>query len=112
MYLLPAVLSLTKFNRRHALFLTRLESVVSNPATAIPAVRAATRGYRASESSARDLILTIWNVLERNLEHTAGIVNAFVDLLDEEEKKQDLLASWRGFAVEVNSPSLRYQFNL
>ncbi|KIK00343.1 hypothetical protein K443DRAFT_612765 [Laccaria amethystina LaAM-08-1] len=90
----PAVLE------RHALFLTRLESVASNPATAVPAVRAATRGYRLSESSARDLISTIWNVLERNLDHTAGIVNAFVDLLDEEEKKQDLLASWRGFALE------------
>ena len=59
------------------------------------------RGYRASESSARDLISTIWNILDGNLEHTASIINAFVDLLEEEEKKQDLLASWKGFAVEV-----------
>lgn len=101
-----AELLLINFRRRHALFLTRLESVASHPATAVPAVRAATRGYRSSESSARDLILTIWNVLERNLDHTAGIVNAFVDLLDEEEKKQDLLSSWRGFAIEVDSHAL------
>ena len=59
------------------------------------------RGYRASESSARDLISTIWNILDGNLEHTASIVNAFVDLLEEEEKKQDLLSSWKGFAIEV-----------
>lgn len=107
MYLFTvAELFLINFRRRHALFLTRLESVASNPATAVPAVRAATRGYRSSESSARDLISTIWNILDRNLDHTAGIVNAFVDLLDEEEKKQDLLASWKGFAIEVDSHAL------
>ena len=64
-------------------------------------MRAATRGYRASESSARDLIQIIWNVLDRNLEYTASLVNAFIDLLDDEEKKHDLLASWNGFAIEV-----------
>ena len=40
-------------------------------------------------------------MLDRNLEHTASIVNAFIDLVDDDEKKQDLLASWNGFAVEV-----------
>ena len=39
--------------------------------------------------------------MDRNLEHTASLVNAFIDLLEEEEKKQDLLASWKGFAIEV-----------
>lgn len=67
----------------------------------MPAVKAATRGYRVSETSARDLISTVWNVLDRNLEHTASVVNAFVDLLEEEEKKQDLLSSWKGFEIEV-----------
>lgn len=81
--------------------IARLQSLATNPTTAVPAVKAAMRGYRASESSARDLISTIWNVLDSNLEHTASIINAFVDLLEEEEKKQDLLASWKGFAIEV-----------
>ncbi|KAJ2923047.1 hypothetical protein H1R20_g14047, partial [Candolleomyces eurysporus] len=62
--------------------------------------RAAARGYKLSETSARDFISTMWNVLDHNLDHTASIVNSFVDLLDEEDKKQDLLASWRGFAIE------------
>lgn len=39
--------------------------------------------------------------MDTNLESTASIVNAFVDLVDEEEKKQDLLSSWKGFAIEV-----------
>lgn len=82
--------------------MSRLESMASNPTTALPAVRAAARGYKLSETSARDFISTIWNVLDHNLDHTASVVNSFVDLLDEEDKKQDLLASWRGFAVEVS----------
>lgn len=82
-------------------FISRVQSLAPNPTNAAPAVKAAVRGYRASESSARDLILTIFNVLDNNLDHTASIVNGLVDLLDEEEKKQDLLASWRGFNIEV-----------
>jgi len=53
------------------------------------------------ESSAKDLILTVWNVLDQNLDHTASIVNGLVDILDQEDKKQDLLASWKGFVIEV-----------
>jgi hypothetical protein len=93
--------------------MARLLSLAANQTTAVPVVKAAVREYRASESSARDLISTIWNVLDQNLEHTASIVNAFVDLLDQEEKKQDLLASWKGFAIEVcpltlHSVSMRF----
>ncbi|THU81414.1 hypothetical protein K435DRAFT_972354 [Dendrothele bispora CBS 962.96] len=85
---------------RHTAFLTRLQSLAPNAATAVPAVKAATRSYRASESSARDLISTVWNVLDRQLDHTASIINTFVDLLDDEDKKKDLLSSWNGFEVE------------
>ena len=82
--------------------MARLEGMAKNSTTAIPVVRAAARSYKTNESSARDFISTIWNVLDQNLENTASIVNAFVDLLDEEEKKQDLLASWKGFMIEVS----------
>ncbi|TFK22971.1 hypothetical protein FA15DRAFT_670975 [Coprinopsis marcescibilis] len=85
---------------RHAAFISRLENVAPNPVAAVPAVKAASRGYVSNESSAKDFILTIWNVLDRDLDNTASVVNIFVDLLEEEEKKQDLLASWKGFALE------------
>ncbi|KAF9532795.1 hypothetical protein CPB83DRAFT_784026 [Crepidotus variabilis] len=85
---------------RHANFLARLQSLAPNPTAAVPSVKSAIRSYRANESTARDLILTIWNVLDCNLEQTASIVNAFVDLVDDDEKKQDILGSWKGFAVE------------
>ncbi|KAG6882202.1 hypothetical protein C0993_011596 [Termitomyces sp. T159_Od127] len=90
----PAVLE------KHEMFIGRLQSLAPNPTTAVPVVKAAIRGYRASESSAKDLISTIWNVLDQNLDHTASLINAFVDLLDQEEKKQDLLSSWKGFDIE------------
>ncbi|KAF5364596.1 hypothetical protein D9758_005587 [Tetrapyrgos nigripes] len=85
---------------RHTAFLTRLQSLAPNPAMAIPVVKAAIRGYRSSESSAKDLISTVWNVLDRQLDQTASIINAFVDLLDDEDKKKDLLSSWNSFEVE------------
>lgn len=88
-------------HRRNTRFLARLHSLTTNPITAVPVVRAATRGYRLSETTARDLILTMWNVLDQKLEHTASIVNAFVDLVDEEDKKQDILTAWKSFEIEV-----------
>lgn len=39
--------------------------------------------------------------MDQKLEHTASIVNAFVDLVDEEDKKQDILTSWKTFEIEV-----------
>lgn len=87
--------------RRHATFITRLQHMAPNPNNAAAAVRAAMRGYRANESSARDLISTVWNVLDHNLDDTASIINGVVDLLEEDEKKRDLLAAWNGFKIEV-----------
>lgn len=86
--------------QRHAAFISRLQSVAPNPITAVLAAKAAVRGFRLNESTARDLISTIWNILDRNLDDTAGIVNAIVDLFDEEEKKSNLLSSWNGFKIE------------
>ncbi|KIY46880.1 hypothetical protein FISHEDRAFT_46411 [Fistulina hepatica ATCC 64428] len=85
---------------RHAALIARVQSYASNPTTAIPAVRAAIRGYRANESGARDLISTVWSVCDQHLEHTASVTNGFVDLLEDEDKKNDLLSSWKGFEVE------------
>jgi hypothetical protein len=74
--------------------------LTSHPATAVPAVKAGLRGFRASESSARDLISTVWTILDQNLDDTASIINTLVDLLDDEDKKIDLLSSWNGFRIE------------
>ncbi|OSD08392.1 hypothetical protein PYCCODRAFT_1379916 [Trametes coccinea BRFM310] len=85
---------------RLSALVARLHGLAPNPTTAVPAVKAAVRSYKASESSARDLISTVWNILDRNLDGTASIVNSLVDLVDDDEKKQNLLAAWNGFKVE------------
>ena len=90
--------------RRHTAFLARVSSLAPNPNGAVPAVKAAVRSYRANESAARDLILTFWNLLDQNMEGTASLVNALVDILDDEEKKNNLLGAWNGFKVEVSPP--------
>ncbi|KAH9928554.1 uncharacterized protein BXZ73DRAFT_90601 [Epithele typhae] len=78
----------------------RLSSLAPNPTAAIPAVKAAIRSFQANESAARDLISTVWNILDRNLDGTASIVNSLVDVIEEDGKKADLLAAWNGFKVE------------
>ncbi|EMD38121.1 hypothetical protein CERSUDRAFT_82356 [Gelatoporia subvermispora B] len=88
------------FAERQAALMMRLNSLAPNPAAAAAAVNAAVRSYRSSESAARDLILTVWNILDRNLDGSASIVNVLVDLVDEDDKKRDLLAAWNGFKVE------------
>ncbi|KAK7038178.1 hypothetical protein R3P38DRAFT_2904840 [Favolaschia claudopus] len=85
---------------QHAAFLSRLASLAPNPTTALPAARAAIRSFRASESSARDLISTLWSVVDSRMEAAASIVNSLVDILDESEQRDAVLAAWRGFEVE------------
>ncbi|KZP18272.1 hypothetical protein FIBSPDRAFT_1046304 [Athelia psychrophila] len=85
---------------RYAAFIARLGSLAPHPTTAIPSVKASVRGFKASEASARDIISTVWTVLDQNLDDTASIINAVVDLMDEEDKKKDLLSSWNGFKIE------------
>ncbi|OSX65392.1 hypothetical protein POSPLADRAFT_1134364 [Postia placenta MAD-698-R-SB12] len=85
---------------RSPALVARINSLAPNPTSAVPAIQAAIRSYRASESGARDLISTVWNILDRNLDGSASIVNLLVDGMDEEEKRRDLLAAWNGFKVE------------
>jgi len=62
------------------------------------------RSYRNSESTARDLISSIWNVLDRSLDTSAIFVNTVADLLDDEDKREDLLTTWDCFEIEVCPP--------
>lgn len=81
--------------------MARVASLTSNSSSAPTVVRLAVRSYRDSESAARDLISTIYNLVDRDLEATASLIVPLVDLLDNEEKKQDLLAAYNGFKIEV-----------
>ncbi|KZT09676.1 uncharacterized protein LAESUDRAFT_646679 [Laetiporus sulphureus 93-53] len=79
---------------------SRINALALHPVTALPAIQAAVRSYRVSESAARDLISTIWNILDRDLDGTASIINVLVDLIDEEDKNRELLTAWNNFKIE------------
>ncbi|KAI0949996.1 hypothetical protein AcV7_008600 [Taiwanofungus camphoratus] len=85
---------------KNSVLVARLTTLISNPVTAVPAIQAAIRSYRVSESGARDVISTVWNILDRNLDGAAGVINLLIDLIDEEDKRRDLLAAWNGFKIE------------
>lgn len=80
---------------------------MANSPRAVGAVELSLRSYRNSESTARDLISSIWNVVDQNVDTSATFVNMIVDLLDEEDKKKDLLSAWNGFKIEVRTPLLK-----
>lgn len=84
--------------------LDRLRSLAPNPTNAVAAIKLSLRSYRASESAPRDLISTLWNILDRDLDNTASIINLILDVVDDDEKKSALLSAWNGFKVEVRSP--------
>ncbi|CAK5276974.1 unnamed protein product [Mycena citricolor] len=85
---------------RHASFLARMAQFAPNATTAVPAARAAIRSFRANESSARDLISTFWSILDAKREATTSVVNGLVDLLDDDEQREAVLAAWRAFDIE------------
>jgi E3 ubiquitin-protein ligase ZNF598 len=78
----------------------RLRALTQHPTNAVAGTKLALRDYAASQSGARDLISTLWNILNCDLDATASIVNLIVDFLEEEEKKTDLLGAWNGFKIE------------
>jgi len=86
--------------RRYVAIFARLRTVSGHPANAVAGVKLALRDYTASQSGARDLISTVWNTLDRDLDATASIINLVVDFLEDEEKKTDLLSAWNSFKIE------------
>ncbi|KAF8495377.1 hypothetical protein JB92DRAFT_2747842 [Gautieria morchelliformis] len=85
---------------RHTTFMARINALTSNSTSAVPAVKAAVQSYRSSESGPRDLISTVFNVVNRDLDGTASLMSSIVELLDDEDKRRELLAAWNGFKIE------------
>lgn len=86
--------------RRYTAVFARLRTLTAHTTNAIAGVKLALRDYTASQSAARDLISTVWNTLDCELDATASIINLVVDFLEEEEKKTDLLSAWNTFKIE------------
>ncbi|KAH9958342.1 hypothetical protein BC827DRAFT_1345056 [Russula dissimulans] len=85
---------------RYTAIFARLRNLTEHHTNAIAGVKLALRDYTTSQSGARDLISTVWNTLDRELDATASIINLVVDFLEDEEKKMDLLSAWNAFKIE------------
>ena len=86
----------------------RLRALAPNPTNAVASLKLSLRSYIASEMGPRDLISNIWNILDRDLDNTASVVNLVIDLLEGEDKKNALLGAWNGFKIEVSSATASY----
>lgn len=64
--------------------------------------RSAVRQYKANESTARDMVDTVFNVLERELEPTLGVLREVASLFDDEDKSRAVLEAMNGFRIEVS----------
>ncbi|PWN53284.1 hypothetical protein IE53DRAFT_190151 [Violaceomyces palustris] len=91
---------------RHAAYLNRVLSILKGSESKLNSFRASVKTYRASEMSAKDLVHTISSVVG-DLDESAIVVNGLVDLLEDEEKKGDVLQAWNSLRVErTQFPSL------
>jgi E3 ubiquitin-protein ligase ZNF598 len=100
-YLHPCAVGANFFlSSRYAAVFARLRTLTAHTTNAAAGVKLALRDYTASQSAARDLISTVWNTLDCELDATASIINLVVDSLEEEEKKTDLLSAWNSFKIE------------
>ncbi|VDC06537.1 unnamed protein product [Peniophora sp. CBMAI 1063] len=86
--------------QRHADLYARLRALAPNPTNAVASLKLSLRSYTASEMGPRDLISNIWNILDRDLDNTASVVNLVIDLLEGDDKKSVLLGAWNGFKLE------------
>lgn len=80
--------------------MARLATATNNNSSSITAIKSAIRAYRSSESSAKDLVDTFFTVFDQDFENTGKFLSSLVDLLDNEEKKEDLLSAWNAYKIE------------
>jgi hypothetical protein len=94
---------------RHAALLARMGMLVNDSSTKLQSFRAAVRQYRNNESGARDMVDTIYNVLDQDVDATTGVVREIASLFESEgdkDKRGAVLEALNGFRIEVNTLSL------
>lgn len=84
--------------------MTRVANVTGNATNTLTLIKFTVRGYRASETSAKDVVETFFHAFNDRIEVTGTILSALADILDNEEKKTELLRVWNNFKVEVSAP--------
>jgi hypothetical protein len=68
--------------------------------------RSAVRQFKHNESSAKDMIDTIYNVLDQDTESTVGVLREVAGLFEDEEKSRTVLEAVNAFRITVSPRSI------
>jgi hypothetical protein len=75
--------------------------LVSDSETKLAVFRSAVRQFRHNESGAKDMLDTIFNVLERDAEATTGVMKEVAEIFSSDaEKQQSILETLNGWRAE------------
>ncbi|RXK42341.1 hypothetical protein M231_00331 [Tremella mesenterica] len=96
---------------RHAALLSRVSMLVEDSPTRLSSFRSAIRQFRSSESSAKDMVDSIFNILDRDVDATLGVMKEVAGLLQNDtdgDKHRAVLEAINGFRARQRElfPSL------
>nr|XP_031863964.1 uncharacterized protein CI109_000608 [Kwoniella shandongensis]KAA5531036.1 hypothetical protein CI109_000608 [Kwoniella shandongensis] len=96
---------------RHAELLSRVAALTSESTVKLSSFRSAVRQFKNNESGAKDMVDTVFNVLDRDVDTTIGIVRELASLFNgegEADKQKAILEELNAFRVEQREqfPSL------
>ncbi|WVR09437.1 hypothetical protein IAU60_006504 [Kwoniella sp. DSM 27419] len=96
---------------RHAELLSRVSMLVNDSETKLSAFRSAVRSFKSNESTAKDMLDTIYHVFDRNADVTTAILRELSSLFSgdgQKDKERAVLEAVNAFRVEQREqfPSL------
>ena len=80
--------------------------LVSDSTVKLSSFRSAVRQFRHNESGAKDMIDTIFHILDLDVDSTMGVGREIASLFDsegEKDKQTSILEALNGFRVEVRA---------
>lgn len=94
--------------RRHAALISRVSYMVSDSTNKMTSFSAAIRAFKNTESTAKGMIDTIYNVLDQDSQATVSVVREIGQIFEEDglrDKAKDILEAINGFRAQVSSPA-------
>jgi hypothetical protein len=91
--------------RRHAALISRVSYMVSDSTNKMTSFSAAIRAFKNTESTAKGMIDTIYNVLDQDSQATVSVVKEIGQIFEEDglrDKAKDILEAINGFRAQVS----------
>lgn len=85
--------------------------LVNDSSNKLSSFRSAIRQYRNNESSAKDMLDTVYHVLDQDVDATTGVLREVAGLFEgegEKDKRSAILEALNGFRIQVSSLRLTF----